>query len=393
MVIYQQLGDQKQVGNVLCEQAKNFIWKEQFEEAKTGLEKAYTIFESIDYKHGIMMAESLLKNVYEEKKDFKNALLHYENYISVQTEILSEKNMKDIAWVKAKYDSENRERKIAELYGSNLEKEKKIKQNFYTILLLIATIIIVALLVIVMMLRNKNKNKKIEIEKQEILTKLKEEELKSALKVLETKEITKQKIAYELHDRLGVMLATIKLYVGIEEEKSNSEKTKTNLTKSLDLLQTSINEVRAISSELASPTLEKFGINMAINELVRSINQTNSLTVEYTFSKETQINAQLKINIYRIVQELLSNAIKHSKANEIHLKLENTDKNVVLTYTDNGIGFSETQSKEQQNVGWKSIYTRLNQEKAEINFFTLEKGTKIIFTFPNDLVHPKIKKI
>lgn len=189
------------------------------------------------------------------------------------------------------------------------------------------------------------------------------------------------------------MLATIKLYVGIEEEKSNSEKTKTNLTKSLDLLQTSINEVRAISSELASPTLEKFGINMAINELVRSINQTNSLTVEYTFSKETQINAQLKINIYRIVQELLSNAIKHSKANEIHLKLENTDKNVVLTYTDNGIGFSETQSKEQQNVGWKSIYTRLNQEKAEINFFTLEKGTKIIFTFPNDLVHPKIKKI
>ena len=135
-------------------------------------------------------------------------------------------------------------------------------------------------------MRDKNKKKEYEIEKQEMLTQLKEGELKSTLKLMEIKEITKQKIAYELHDRLGVMLATIKLYVGIEEEKSENENSKNNLGKSISLLQKSIDEVRAISSELASPTLEKFGINIAINELVRSINQTNSLcqTIRKSFS-------------------------------------------------------------------------------------------------------------
>lgn len=210
---------------------------------------------------------------------------------------------------------------------------------------------------------------------------------------MEIKEITKQKIAYELHDRLGVMLATIKLYVGIEEEKSENENSKNNLGKSISLLQKSIDEVRAISSELASPTLEKFGINIAINELVRSINQTNSLKVEYNFSQQTKLDSQLKINVYRIVQELLSNAIRHSNANKVHLKLESSERNVVLTYFDNGDGFSETQSKDQQNVGWKSIYTRLSQQQGHVDFIKSDKGTKMVFIFPNNLVNPKKNKI
>lgn len=388
LTIYQHLGDQKQIGNVLCEKAKNYIWTEQYDEAIIDLEKANILFEKVSYKQGVMMVEELLRDAYEEKKDFENAYHHYQNYVALQTEILSEKNMKDIAWVRAKYDSENRERKIVELDNANLEKEKKIKKNFYTILLLIATIIIVVLLVILLIMRNKNKKKKHEIEKQEMLTQLKEGELKSTLKLMEIKEITKQKIAYELHDRLGVMLATVKLYVGVEEGKLENKNSKNNLGKSIDLLQKSIDEVRAISSELASPTLEKFGINTAIKELVQNINQVGNIKVVYEYDDEISLDSQLKIDIYRIVQELLSNAIKHSKANTINLKLKKEDQTIKLYYSDNGVGLSEIETKEKQNIGWKSIYNRINQQKATVEFLLSKGGLSVVFLFPKKTNNP-----
>lgn len=388
LTIYQHLGDQKQIGNVLCEKAKNYIWTEQYDEAIIDLEKANILFEKVSYKQGVMMVEELLRDAYEEKKDFEKAYHHYQNYVALRTEILSEKNMKDIAWVRAKYDSENRERKIVELDNANLEKEKKIKKNFYTILLLIATIIIVVLLVILLIMRNKNKKKKHEIEKQEMLTQLKEGELKSTLKLMEIKEITKQKIAYELHDRLGVMLATIKLYVGVEEGKLENENSKNNLGKSIDLLQKSIDEVRAISSELASPTLERFGINTAIEELVQNINQVGNIKVVYEYDDEISLDSQLKIDIYRIVQELLSNAIKHSKANTINLKLKTEDQTIKLYYSDNGVGLSEIETKEKQNIGWKSIYNRINQQKGTVEFLLSKEGMSVVFIFPKKTNNP-----
>src|SRR5690606_15936523 len=142
----------------------------------------------------------------------------------------------------------------------------------------------------------------------------------------------------------------------------------------------SIDEVRIISRDLSSPILEKFGLNSAINELVKSINQTKNIHINYEFVEGINFDSQIKINVYSIIQELLSNAIKHSKANSIFLKLDSQEKNIILIYSDNGIGFSE--SKAQQGIGWKSIYSRVDHLKGSVKFTPSIEGTHISFEFP-----------
>lgn len=378
--IYQDLGAQKWVGKVYFDRAKNYKWLEQYDKAITDLEKALDIYESTEDKNGIMKVTSLLSESYEKRGDYENALYYFQKSSEKHNEILSEQNMRNISWVRAKYDSENREKHITELQNSHLQKEKQIKNNLIVIISLISVILIIVMLLILLRMRNSNQRKKHEVEKQEMLSKLKEEELKSVIKILESKENTKQKIAHELHDRLGVMLATIKLYVESEKNKSENETSRNNLAKGLDLLQMSIDEVRAISRELSSPTLEKFGLNSAVNELVKSINQTKNLYISYEFSEDIKFDSQTKINVYRIIQELFSNAIRHSNADSIQLKLEANEKHIILNYSDNGIGFSE--SKAQQGVGWKSIYSRINQLKGTVRFIPSGKGTNILFELP-----------
>lgn len=379
--IYEEQGAEKHIGNALTQSAKVFLRLKQYDRALIDFKKSLEKFESVGYTHGIMSVEKMLSEVYELQGNYEKALFHFQNYSDKQKEVISEQSVKDIAWMRAKYDSENRERKITELQNIHLKKEKQIKNNWIVIILLISVLLISVLMLIVFRTKSLSQKKKHELEKQEMLTRLKEEELKSIIKILESKEKIKQKIAHELHDRLGVMLGTIKLYVETEKNKATHEASQNNLQKGVELLEISIEEVRAISRELSSPTLEKFGLNPAINELVKSINQTKRINIEYQYSSGIALDSKAQIHIYRIVQELLSNAIRHSKANRILLKLDTKQGAISLTYVDNGIGFSESQAK--QGIGWKSIYSRINQLKGVVEFQAYPEGTSILFQFPD----------
>src|SRR5690606_37076068 len=109
----------------------------------TDLEKALNIFEKAEDKHAIMTVSSLLGGSYEKKEDYKNALYYFQKYSKEHNEILSEQSLKDIAWIRAKYDSENREKHITELQNSHLQKEKQIKNNLIIIISLISVILII----------------------------------------------------------------------------------------------------------------------------------------------------------------------------------------------------------------------------------------------------------
>ncbi len=229
--IYQKQGAEKNAANALSQSAKVYLYLKQYDRAIIDFKKSLEKFQSVGYTHGIMSVEKLLSEVYQLQGNYEEALYHFQNYSDQQKEVISEQSVKDIAWMRAKYDSENRERKITELQNTQLKKEKLIKNNWIVIILLISVLLISVLMLMVYRTKSLNQKKKHELEKQEMLTRLKEEELKSVIKILESKENIKQKIAHELHDRLGVMLATVKLYVQTETNKTESSESTSNLEK------------------------------------------------------------------------------------------------------------------------------------------------------------------
>jgi two-component system NarL family sensor kinase len=173
--------------------------------------------------------------------------------------------------------------------------------------------------------------------------------------ILATEEKERAHIASDLHDNIGATLATIKLRLSTLTYLPENEKEE-SIQGSKLALDNAIDSVRKISHNLLPPSLERFGIDKALEELTEDISTAG---LPYTLTgKFGEINNDTALAIYRCIQELVNNSIKHAEAKALHLKLFRDSESVTITHSDNGKGF--TNSKELKfGLGLQNIDGRL----------------------------------
>jgi signal transduction histidine kinase len=169
---------------------------------------------------------------------------------------------------------------------------------------------------------------------------LKEERLKRMSALYDGQELERQRISRELHDGLGQKLISIKLQLE-STSKQNPEEVKSTIEEvKVDFLKT-IEEVRQISNNLAPNILKESGIDVALKSLCDSINRTSKIDIELSVYGDYSTNdPKVKFYIYRIAQEGLNNAIKHSGATKVQLQLIGSKDSIILLIEDNGMGFA-----------------------------------------------------
>lgn len=152
--------------------------------------------------------------------------------------------------------------------------------------------------------------------------------------LVERSESERKKLARDLHDGIGPLLTTLKLYVQhhIEKEKPRKEINK--------IIDATIAEVRLMTNALMPATLEDFGIGPTLKNYVQSINESIGIKINFEDSSKGNISNELAINLFRIVQELINNTIKHSNASQITITLSEFEDFISLYYRDNGGGFN-----------------------------------------------------
>jgi two-component system NarL family sensor kinase len=158
--------------------------------------------------------------------------------------------------------------------------------------------------------------------------------------LLDKQESEQKRLSMELHDGLGPLLTSLKLY--IQNNISDSEE-KTILKKQLD---ETIAEVRRMSYSLLPPTLEDFGIGKTLDNYIKQLNENTNLKLTFedlTFGAESKITVSQSTHIFRICQELINNTIKHANAQSIRISLSEFDDLASLYYFDDGIGFRPDQ--------------------------------------------------
>jgi signal transduction histidine kinase len=149
--------------------------------------------------------------------------------------------------------------------------------------------------------------------------------------------------------------------------------------RSLDMIDTSIKELRRVAHNMMPEMLVKFGLDEALKEYCNSLNATKLIAVKYqSFGMETRMDGSKEIIIYRIVQELLNNILKHAAASEALVQLVKEDSRLSIVVEDNGKGFDTSVLESNKGAGWTSIRSRIDYLQGQLDINSeAGKGTSV----------------
>ncbi|MDT0539948.1 ATP-binding protein [Croceitalea sp. P059] len=205
-------------------------------------------------------------------------------------------------------------------------------------------------------------------------------------KLEEGKKSEKKRISEELHDGiLGQMLGIRLILSGLNERSDQDAiEQRAELIQKLQELE---EEVRTISHELNASAYEKVhNFMVSIQDLINKTKDSTNIGIHLHYTKDynwDSLNGEMKINIYRIIQECLQNCIKHSKCKNITVSFETSEKVLNLNIIDDGIGFDNTKAK--KGIGLKNIISRVKKMKGLLKIDSkTSKYTKVLMTFPLD---------
>lgn len=197
-----------------------------------------------------------------------------------------------------------------------------------------------------------------------------------------TLEKERARVAADLHDELGPLLASVKfkassLDVTDEEDKQTLEKISNNLN---DL----ITRIRSISNDLVPHSLLRKGLIVAMEESVTQMNKQNNLEIKFAHQHIPELPQEKSVNLYRILQEIIHNTIKHSKAANLRIEMKMDDQNLIVLTEDDGIGFDyNAKTKEASGLGLRNLLSRTEVLGGSMYLDSKEaKGTRYTFEIP-----------
>ena len=203
----------------------------------------------------------------------------------------------------------------------------------------------------------------------------KEIEEKIIKTIISTEERERKRFSKDLHDTIGPLLSTLKLYVNEFESDKYSREEKDNLLKEINIIiNDTISYSREISHNITPVVLKDYGIWKSLNIFIQKINSLNKVEIIFKCkNEEIRYNDFFEINIYRIVLELIQNSIKHSNATHIVIDISEINRLFRLSYYDNGTGFNYNQTLDKSDgMGLINLISRTKTIKGLFNIQTSE---------------------
>ncbi|QHI38137.1 Signal transduction histidine-protein kinase/phosphatase DegS [Kordia antarctica] len=397
----------------------NIYLESESQRAKEYLEKAYQLKNELNLKSGIEITESnlgfiylknkeyqkaisylerakpvikgkqltlvytYLKSAYEGLNDTKKALYFSEKARILNDSLLSVENQKTILEIQTKYETAKSEKEIIQLQSDNSEANHKRKQN-RNLLFAALGILLISLFIIYILLKNAKKKRiitaqSLTIKEQEFNQLLKTKELEGIDAILDAQEKERMDMAADLHDNLGSKVATLKLYMESYDDKEDFTAYYDKIKK---LLDTTYVEIRNISKNKNFGARIDKGLIPSTKAIAKQISETKKLHIDViNIDVKKRLENTLEIQLFRIIQELLTNIIKHANATEATIQFSEENNMLNIVVEDNGKGFNIT--KKVSGIGLINIEKRIEKLKGDLFIDASEgNGTTIILNIP-----------
>lgn len=364
---------------------------------KNGLEavgyakQAITLAQEIGDRPSLRDAHKMLAQAYGHLGDYQHAYQHQLAYTELHDSLLNKTNTQQINTLQAQYESEKKEKEIALLSRDREIQQATILQK-NTKIQALTTVFILSFLFIVLLIlffRSRVKNQKLITRKNEELHQRKIHQLEQQQKIISMEamvsgqEEERKRIAKDLHDGLGNLLANVQMQFSTVQDYIKNEKL-TFYQEANQLLGEACGEVRKIAHNMMPGTLTKFGLISAIMDMKNSIERTQKISVDVqVYGIHQRLEEKVEISLYRIIQELMNNIIKHAQATEVMIQLARQGDELNLLVEDNGVGFDLSEAQTKSGLGMRSLESRVRYVDGSMEIDTVPgRGTSIIINLP-----------
>jgi signal transduction histidine kinase len=337
-----------------------------------------------------MRAVRRLAEIRQEQGRMDEALDLFRQYQDLYRARLNETTSEQLAMheMREKYEADLRVKEIEELKARNAleveQKERRTLQLFGAIALAMILAVLAGVLWRNMQHVKRLRAQEQALHEQRVNDLLKQQEIRSLDAMMQGQERERERIAKDLHDRLGSMLSAIKLQFGALEGRLAQMETQQQeqYQRVFTLLDDAVGEVRRISHDMVRGTLTQFGLQRALEDLRATIEVPDKLKVELSvFGLENRLENKLEIALYRMVQEMVSNALKHARADRISIQVTRSAGSVNLIVEDNGQGFEAAVATEGMGMG--NLRARAAEFKGVVNVDSKPgRGTSISIDIP-----------
>jgi signal transduction histidine kinase len=335
----------------------------------------------------VATAYELLKKIMSKQGNYEQALEYADLQKQYADSATNSATQKVTLSLESKYQHQKQEKEIAELTILATEKEIAIiKRNRMLIISIIAA---ATLLLVVSLLYRNSKQKQTIAEKEQklqqehILFLQRQQQVVSLQSMLNGQETERTRIARDLHDGLGGLFSTVKMNFSALQHEHGALKNDQLFQKSYDLVDTASTELRRIAHNMMPEVLMKLGLTQAIQDMCAAISAGKLLQVTMqAYGMHHRLNAATEIMLYRIIQELINNIIKHAHATEAIIQFNKDGNRLTVTVEDNGRGFNMQEVDTAKHTGMETIKSRVHYLNGNINIDSQNGvGTTILMEF------------
>lgn len=430
LITYRAIGKPSRIADALLNRAVAQMELGRYDESRTDMDSAMAMYKTLDYQEGmasvcINMADLGLRQgqaaaalkwceqglaiaranglgalrskllsiqafALRDLGRYDEAVHVLRDYLALKDSILGETATKQLATaeMREKYDAVERITRIEELkVARNKEQALRVRRTTERNGFLVAAALL--LILTLFLIRNLQHRRKIaeqekQIHERSINALMHESEVKVLNALLEGQDVERNRIAKDLHDRLGSMLSAIRHQFGALEARVQAihEEQSLQYNKVYRLLDDAVDEVRRISHDMVKGALVESGLGHALQDLRDSIAIKGQLDVELKiFGLDERMEPAAEIAVYRIVQELVSNALKHARPTELSIALTRTPARLSIIVSDNGVGF-DPQMREE-GMGMDNVRDRTEKLGGTMLVdSTISRGTTVSIEVP-----------
>lgn len=352
-----------------------YLFEKKYDVASRFAEEALELARNNKFIESEAVILKSLSNIAFAANDIDKGYDYQEKSIKISEAIFSESLARKDAELRVQYETEKKEVQI-------LVQQSQLRQKNTLNYILIGST--VALLLILLLSYRNYRNKKM-LQQQRINELETEKKLTATEAIIKGEEQERSRLAKDLHDGLGGMLSGVKH--SLSSIRGNLVMTEQNMQAfehSLVMLDSSISEMRRVAHNMMPESLLKFGLDMALRDFCQQVTTSGILKVSYQSIEiaDKTIEQSLAITVYRIVQELLNNSIKHASAKNAIVQVALEGRQLLVTVEDDGKGMNPDILKSAKGIGWKNISSRLDYHNGKLDIQSSpDKGTSVYIEF------------